>query len=164
MRMTVELARDRFRTARVARLATVGAGGAPHIVPVTFAVLTDELTAAEIDGPAEDPDVGSPPAGTAEVVVFGVDHKPKSTMALQRLANIAAEPRVAFLADHYDEDWSVLWWVRVDAVARIVTGSIRGRAVQALAHRYPQYAERPPAGPVVAAMVTRWSGWQAWSD
>ncbi len=164
MRMPIETARDRFCTARVARLATVGAGGAPHIVPVTFAVLTGEPTVAEIDGPADDPDVGPPPPGTAELVVFGVDDKPKSTLALRRLANITAEPRVTFLADHYDDDWSALWWVRADAVARIVTGSIRGRAVQALARRYSQYADRPPRGPVVAAWVTNWTGWQARSD
>jgi PPOX class probable F420-dependent enzyme len=155
MRMTREAARDRFLTARVARLATVGADGAPHIVPVTFAVVAIE------DGETDDAEAGPPTTGTAEVIVFGVDHKPKSTLALRRLANIVAEPRVAFLADHYDDDWSALWWVRADATARIVTGSIRGRAVQALAHRYPQYAALPPEGPVVGSWVTNWSGWQA---
>ena len=39
MRMTCEAAHERFLTARVARLATVGADGAPHVVPVTFAVV-----------------------------------------------------------------------------------------------------------------------------
>ncbi|HYN71561.1 MAG TPA: TIGR03668 family PPOX class F420-dependent oxidoreductase [Nakamurella sp.] len=155
MRMTLEAARDRFLTARVARLATVGADGAPHIVPVTFAVVQIE------DEQADDAEAGQPTIGTAEVIVFGVDHKPKSTLALRRLANIVAEPRVAFLADHYDEDWSALWWVRVEATAHIVTGSTRGRAVQALAHRYPQYAALPPEGPVVGSWVTHWSGWQA---
>ena len=154
MRMTLEAARDRFLTARVARLATVGADGAPHIVPVTFAVVQIE------DEQADDAEAGQPTI-TAEVIVFGVDHKPKSTLALRRLANIVTEPRVAFLADHYDEDWSALWWVRVEATARIVTGSTRGRAVQALAHRYPQYAALPPEGPVVGSWVTHWSGWQA---
>jgi PPOX class probable F420-dependent enzyme len=155
MRMTLEAARDRFLTARVARLATVGADGAPHIVPVTFAVVEIE------EEEADDAEAGQPTTGTAEVIVFGVDQKPKSTLALRRLANIVAEPRVAFLADHYDEDWSALWWVRVEATARIVTGSTRGRAVQALAHRYPQYAALPPEGPVVGSWVTHWSGWQA---
>jgi PPOX class probable F420-dependent enzyme len=155
MRMTPEAARDRFLTARVARLATVGADGAPHVVPVTFAVVEIE------DREADDAEAGEPTTGTAEVIVFGVDHKPKSTLALRRLANIAAEPRVAFLADDYDADWSALWWVRAEAVARIVTGSARGRAVQALAHRYPQYAALPPEGPVVGSWVTSWSGWQA---
>ena len=155
MRMTCEAAHERFLTARVARLATVGADGAPHVVPVTFAVV--EIDDEEID----EGQAGQPTTRTAELIVFGVDHKPKSTLALRRLANIVAEPRVAFLADHYDEDWSALWWVRVEATARIVTGSIRGRAVQALAHRYPQYAALPPEGPVVGSWVTNWTGWQA---
>ena len=160
MRMTREAARDRFLTARVARLATVGADGAPHLVPVTFAVvqIEDEERAED----AHEAEAGE--LGAAEVIVFGVDHKPKSTLALRRLANIVAEPRVAFLADHYDDDWSALWWVRVEATARIVTGSIRGRAVQALAHRYPQYAAVPPEGPVVGSWVTNWTGWQATED
>ncbi len=156
MRMTGEAARDRFLTARVARLATVGADGAPHMVPVTFAVVE-----IEDQERAEDAHDEAGALGAAEVIVFGVDQKPKSTLALRRLANIVAEPRVAFLADHYDEDWSALWWVRVDATARIVIGSIRGRAVQALAHRYAQYAAHPPEGPVVGSWVTNWSGWQA---
>jgi PPOX class probable F420-dependent enzyme len=158
MRMTTEAARGCFLTARVARLATVGADGAPHVVPVTFAVV--EIEDEERAEDAHDAKAGER-VGTAEVIVFGVDHKPKSTLALRRLANIVTEPRVAFLADHYDEDWSTLWWVRAEATARIVTGSIRGRAVQALAHRYPQYAALPPEGPVVGSWVTNWSGWQA---
>ncbi len=106
MRMTIEQCRDRLTAARVARLGTVSAAGEPHLVPVTFAVI-DAGSA-----------VGDPPAdGGAELIVFAVDHKPKSTTALRRLDNIAANPRVAFLVDHYDDDWDRLWWVRADAIA-----------------------------------------------
>src|SRR3712207_8024736 len=49
----------------------------------------------------------------------------KRHTALRRLANIAHEPRVALLADHYAEDWSALWWVRADGTARVVEASSR---------------------------------------
>jgi PPOX class probable F420-dependent enzyme len=134
--VTNDPAAERFATARVARLATVGPDGAPHVVAITFAVV----------------------GGT---IVHAVDHKPKRTRALRRLANIAANPAVSVLADHYEEDWGALWWVRADGRARIVEAdSDEGAAaLAALAARYPQYRATPPAGPVVVVDVARWSGW-----
>ena len=83
-------ARDRFAAARVARLATAGADGVPHLVPVTFAVVRD-----------------APGADAApDVITVAVDHKPKTTTALRRLANIAENPAVCLLVDAYDEDWT----------------------------------------------------------
>ncbi|MFF0248371.1 TIGR03668 family PPOX class F420-dependent oxidoreductase [Streptosporangium sandarakinum] len=133
--MDADEARERFRAARVARLATADAGGTPHLVPVTF----------EVDG---------------DVIAFAVDHKPKRTTDLRRLRNIAANDRVCLLADHYDDDWSRLWWARADGRARIAAeGAERERALARLAARYPQYRDRPPEGPVVVIEVDRWSGW-----
>jgi PPOX class probable F420-dependent enzyme len=84
-------ARERFASARVARLATTG----PHLVPVCFVVQNDTIWTA-------------------------VDGKPKRTRQLQRLRNIERDPRVALLVDHYsDDDWSTLWWVRADGRATI---------------------------------------------
>jgi PPOX class probable F420-dependent enzyme len=135
-------ARAMFGEARVARLATAGADGRPHVVPCTFAVL---------DGGA--------------TIVSAVDHKPKRTTALKRLANIAAQPHVAVLADHYDEDWAQLWWVRADGTARVVAPGedpvLGERALAALAARYPQYRARRPGGPLIVIAVQRWSGWRA---
>jgi PPOX class probable F420-dependent enzyme len=132
--------RARFAAAQVARLATVRPDGSPHLVPVTFAFSTDE-----------------------DEVVFAVDSKPKSTTQLQRLRNIAAEPRVSFLVDHYDDDWSQLWWARVDGVARILDDPTEPdaarAALDALAAKYQQYRDVRPAGPVVLTRITRWSGW-----
>ncbi|GAA0804475.1 TIGR03668 family PPOX class F420-dependent oxidoreductase [Spirilliplanes yamanashiensis] len=130
--------RELFAAARVARLATVAADGSPHLVPLVFAVDGDTVWSA-------------------------VDAKPKRHTALRRLANVAAEPRVALLADHYTEDWTALWWVRADGTARVVAaGSAEGRrALAALTARYPQYAAAPPPGPVLAVDVHRWSGWSA---
>lgn len=130
-------ARRRFTTARVARLATVGGDGAPHLVPVVFAVDGDDILVA-------------------------VDGKPKRHRDLKRLRNIADHPAVSVLADHYDEDWSALWWVRADGPARVTSDDADlDRARHALASRYPQHAAEPPAGPVIVVTVTRWTGWSA---
>lgn len=135
--MDQDSARTLFATARVARLATVTPDGGPHIVPIVFALAGDELFSA-------------------------VDHKPKRTERLRRLDNIAVDPRVSVLADHYSEDWERLWWVRADGVARVVErGPEHSRAVDALVARYEQYAERRPEGPAIVLSVARWSGWRA---
>jgi PPOX class probable F420-dependent enzyme len=130
-------ARDLFASAPVARLATVRPDGSPHVVPVCFALVGD-------------------------VVYTAVDHKPKATADLARLRHIAAEPRVALLADRYDDDWSRLWWVRVDGEAAVVDSAYeRDRALAALGAAYPQYAARPPQGPVIAIRPRRFRGWRA---
>jgi PPOX class probable F420-dependent enzyme len=132
-------ARSRFAAARVARLASVGADGRPHLVPIVFAVAGDTVYSA-VD-----------------------DVKRKATQRLRRLRNIAANPAVALLADHYDDDWSTLWWVRADGTARLVDPgepeAARARAL--LAERYPEYRDAPPPGVAIAVNVTRWSGWAA---
>ncbi|KHK96702.1 F420-dependent protein [Microbacterium mangrovi] len=128
-------ARARLAAARVARLATVGDDGRPHVVPITFAVEDD-------------------------LVFTAVDHKPKSTRRLQRLRNIARNPRVALLADEYVDDWTRLWWVRADGVATVVEDAERMRhPIDALVARYPQYREHRPEGPVIVIRVDAWSGW-----
>jgi PPOX class probable F420-dependent enzyme len=133
--VTGEDARRRFAAARVARLATVGEDGAPHLVPIVFAA----------DG---------------DTVYSAVDAKPKRTHELKRLRNVAANPRVALLADHYaDDDWDVLWWARADGLGRVLETSERAREL--LRARYAQYADAPPDGPVLEITVQRWSGWAA---
>ena len=157
MRMTNTQCRSEFSGARVARLATVSAAGEPHLVPVTFAVI--DATPASADRPAE-----GPAPDTAALVVFAVDHKPKSTTALRRLDNIAANPRVAFLVDFYDDDWDRLWWVRADATAGVIEGADRLRAIAALRAKYPQYERVVPRGVVVGGTVSGWSGWRSARD
>ncbi|TCC28977.1 TIGR03668 family PPOX class F420-dependent oxidoreductase [Kribbella speibonae] len=132
MRLDEAACRGRVAAARVGRLATVGEDLRPHIVPVTYAVHADDLFIA-------------------------VDQKPKSTTALQRLRNIAAHERVAVLVDEYDEDWTHLWWVRVDGVARVVPED--AAAVGLLSRKYPQYEADPPQGPVIVIRADGWSGW-----
>jgi PPOX class probable F420-dependent enzyme len=129
--------RKSLAEARLAHLATVGPSGRPHIVPITFV----------LDGDA---------------IYFAVDSKPKRTTDLQRLRNIAANPAVAVLVDHYDEDWTKLWWVRVDGSARTVSDFAEAvHAVGLLVDRYPQYRSARPTGTVVAISINRISGWSS---
>jgi len=135
MRLEESECRERFGAARRVVLATCGADRQPHLVPVTFALVGD-------------------------VVVSAVDHKPKTTTRLRRLANIAENPSVSLLLDHYEDDWGRLWWVRADARATVVTdGPEWSAAIAWLVERYPAYAATPPTGPVIRAEVTRWTGW-----
>lgn len=132
--MESSLARERFGAARRAHLATSGASG-PHLVPICFAL-------------------------AGEVLYSAVDHKPKTGRPLRRLDNIRAEPRVSVLTDHYEDDWTRLWWVRADGRARILEGGDeRAAALAVLTAKYPQYRAEPPDGPVLAVDVERWSSW-----
>ncbi|MGV9712633.1 TIGR03668 family PPOX class F420-dependent oxidoreductase [Gordonia sp. NPDC003424] len=130
--------RERFTQARVARLATVGADGQPHLVPMVFAVEDDTLYTC-------------------------VDHKPKRTRALRRLANIAVNPAVSVLVDHYSDDWDELWWVRVDGVAEVVDAAdeIGAHGIDVLAAKYGQYRDRRPDGPVIVVRELAWHEWAA---
>ena len=97
-----------------------------------------------------------------QVLYFAVDAKPKRTTNLQRLRNIAANPVVSILVDHYEDDWNGLWWVRLDGQARVVADQAEAqRAVELLAARYSQYRVTPPAGPVVAIAIEDVTGWSA---
>jgi PPOX class probable F420-dependent enzyme len=122
---------------RVGRLATVDARGQPHAVPVCYALVGD-------------------------VAYTAVDRKPKRGQRLRRFANAQATGRASLLVDAYDEDWSRLWWVRLDGPAREVDDPAEaGRALAALVDKYRQYAAAPPPGPVLALDVARWTGWSA---
>jgi len=121
--------------APVGHLATVTPEGRPHVVPCCFV----------LDG---------------GWIYTAVDTKPKSTLDLRRLANIKAHADVSLLVDHYDEDWTDLWWVRVDGTARICEADpLRARAIAALAAKYRQYRESAPPGAVIGVEITRWRSW-----
>ncbi|MHB8452526.1 MAG: TIGR03668 family PPOX class F420-dependent oxidoreductase [Mycobacteriales bacterium] len=132
--MTTERALRLLSRGRVARLATVGPSGAPHVVPITYAV----------DG---------------DVLFTAVDAKPKRSRALQRLRNIEYEPRVSVLLDQWDEDWSRLWWVRADGVAEVLAADPGGTDL--LVAKYEQYRTVPPDGPLIRMTVQRLASWEA---
>jgi PPOX class probable F420-dependent enzyme len=131
--------RARVGRARVARLATVRSDGTPHLVVVTFALHGD-------------------------TVVSAVDDKPKRSQHLQRVRNIEERPAACLLVDHYDDDWSALWWVRLDGEAQVVRDEPRRTEVLApLAAKYAPYREVLPTGPVIVLTVRSTASWSAGS-
>ena len=81
-------------SADVARFATTD-GRQPHLVPVVL-------------------------VSAGNHIYLPIDGKLKKPGTLKRLSNIELHPEVTLLVDHYEDDWSQLWWVRVDAIASIV--------------------------------------------
>jgi len=134
--VTPEEARDRFAGARVARLATAGTDGRPHIVPIVFALAGDRIYSA-------------------------VDQKRKRTTALRRLTNIASNPSVSLLVDHYEDDWGKLWWVRADGRARVLDPDRDEESREAIELLHRRYPQQRVAGAVLAVDVERWIGWSA---
>ncbi len=130
--------RSRLAAARVARLATDWDARGPHLVPICFALDGDALVSA-------------------------VDRKPKRSADLRRLRNVREHPVATILADHYEEDWRALWWVRVRGPARVLPpgGAEEARALALLAAKYPQYRAEPPPGPVLHVTLEEWRGWRA---
>ena len=98
----------------VARLVTLGAAGAPEPVPIVFAHVAGALF--------------SP-----------IDGKPKRGGELARVRNLARDPRVAVLLDHYEDDWSKLWWLRLEGRASLEPAAAHADAVAALRAKYRQY-------------------------
>jgi PPOX class probable F420-dependent enzyme len=130
-------ARRRFAEARVAALATLDPSGRPHQVPVTFVVAAGSVWTA-------------------------IDEKPKGLTTLRRLTNIRSDPRVSLLVQHWDEDWSRLWWVRADGAATVDDSQASLQQVAGLLRRkYPQYGDVGITGPVVEVSVGTWRGWAA---
>lgn len=128
----------RLAGARVARLATVGPGGLPRLVPICFAVEGGRLYSV-------------------------VDAKPKRTTRLARLRDVEERGVAAVLVDHYDDaSWGSLWWVRASGRARVVSEAAEAeRAIELLVAKYLQYRERRPAGPVLALELDELTSWQA---
>ena len=132
---------DALRTARVARLATVGADGTPRLVPICFVVIDGWIASA-------------------------VDHKPKRHQRLRRLDDIEAMGSATVLVDHYEEDWSRLWWIRVGgrAVVHREESAESKAARSALIAKYVQYQGHPPAGAVYRIALDEIRTWRGVSS
>ena len=124
-----------FEESASAVLGTVDPDRGSHLVPVVFTTIGDDR------------------------IVIPVDGKPKRTRRLRRLANIESDPRVVLLADHYADDWSLLWWVRVDGLAGVVT-AVEQEVERRHRDRYSQSAGQL-LGPWIDVTVERVSGWSA---
>ena len=126
---------------RVAHLATADAAGAPHVIPICFALIGEHF-------------------------YFVIDEKPKRTRTgLKRLRNIAANPHVALVIDDYDEDWARLAYLLVQGPAAVVDDRDEyAGALEALRDRYPQYRTMPLAfatHPMVRITPVRSHLWRA---
>jgi len=97
-----------------------------------------------------------------ETLYSAVDRKPKRSRRLRRIENARARPEVTILVDHYEDDWSGLWWIRLRGRARVLDdGEELERAFALLAEKYPQYRDEPPDGPVLAVDVSEVREWSA---
>ncbi len=131
---------ERFvREATVARLATVDEAGQPLVVPICFVW----------DGSA---------------LYSAVDAKPKRSRDLQRLRNIAANPRVSVVIDHYEEAWERLRWVIFQGRAKLLERTPEaGEAIGLLRKKYPQYVTMPLGAdaPIIKVTPARTLTWSA---
>lgn len=129
---------ERLYATPVGHLATADANGRPHVIPVCFAY----------DG---------------EHIYSVLDAKPKrgSLTGLRRVRNILANPRVSLVIDHYDEDWTRLWYLLVQGRAELVEdGPEPPAAIARLREKYHQYREMPLDGnPVIRITPERVTGW-----
>jgi PPOX class probable F420-dependent enzyme len=133
--MDREIALRRVLSARVARLATIDPDGSPHLVPIVFVIHGETLYSA-------------------------VDTKPKSSRRLRRIENARDRPGVTVLVDHYEDDWSRLWWVRLDGQARVLdAGDEAELALRLLVEKYEQYRCEGPSLPVLAVDIRNWRAW-----
>lgn len=124
--------------APIGRLATAGADGAPHAVPICFAVAGD-------------------------VVYSVIDEKPKRTQRLRRIRNIEENARAALIVDRYDDDWGQLGWVMLQAEAEVIApGDEHAAAIAQLRERYQQYhAMNLEEAPLLRLRVRRATEWWA---
>lgn len=66
------------------------------------------------------------------------------------------------LVDRYDDDWTLLWWVRLGGRARVLDGGDEAeRGLALLEEKYPQYRDERPGLPVLAIDIEEWRGWAA---
>ena len=96
-----------------------------------------------------------------------IDGKPKSAGELARVRNVRNNPNVSLLLDSYEQDWSRLWWIRIEGSANVIQAGVDTDAqitavVRALCRKYPQYQNisvlREPAT-LIAISPTRVSNW-----
>jgi PPOX class probable F420-dependent enzyme len=131
------LDRRLLTAARFGCLATHGADGAPHLVPIVFAVRRD-------------------------TVYTPVDAKPKRSRRLERIRNLERNPEASVLIFNWNEDWSQLWWIRLRGTYRAVTEPVElESARQLLINKYPAYRDPSELDPLIAIDVTAVKSWSA---
>ena len=104
---------------RIGHLSTSDTAGAAHVIPICYA----------FDGHS---------------IYSVLDQKPKRTslIRLRRVKNILANPQVALVVDHYEEDWTRLWYILVTGHAELLLeGDEREQAIGKLRDKYQQYRD-----------------------
>lgn len=132
VRMNTDECWERLRTGDHGVLSTVHPARGVDAVPVVYGVTDDDRLVLPID-----------------------TVKPKSTTKLQRLANLDADSRCVLLVDHYDDDWSTLWWVRVHGTAAI------GDAPAGALDRFAAYRAPGAVAVTIVLTPTEITGWSA---
>ena len=128
---------------KVAYLATTDVHAQPHLVPVVFVRMDEDI-------------------------FICIDEKPKKHRFLKRLANIKANPKISLLVDNYDDNWQELRWVRVDGTAILLENTDESRAVfesviSTLRDKYPQYQTMDLSrGPIIRITINAIASWQAY--
>ena len=129
--------------ARIGHLATADGAGAPHVIPVCFALGGDSIY--------------------GDVIYSVLDQKPKRTSLnrLRRVRNILANPQVALVVDHYEEAWDRLWYILIRGRAELlVEGEERVKAVGLLRQKYDQYQDMDiEANPVIKIVTIGTVAW-----
>ena len=122
----------------VGHLATADGNGRPHVIPVCFAC----------DG---------------QRIYSVLDAKPKSgsLRSLRRVRNILDNPQVSLVIDHYEADWSKLWYLLVRGRAELLEPcDEQAAAIALLRAKYPQYREMElDDNPVIRITPERATGW-----
>jgi PPOX class probable F420-dependent enzyme len=121
---------------RVGRLAFLDSGDRPRVLPITFCVYADAIWSA-------------------------IDDKPKRSAVPARVRYLRRRPEAALVVDVYDDDWSRLRWVQVTGGVEVLEVAGNEPALDALAAKYPQYAERPPPGPLLRLAAAQVRCWRA---
>ena len=135
---------QRLASVPIGHLSTASRDGVPHVIPVCFALDAGEEGAA---------------------IYIVLDGKPKraALTRLRRVRNILENPQVSLVVDHYDEDWTKLWYILLTGTAELLDGEEadqRRRAIHLLREKYPQYREMDiDENPVIKIMPVRVVAW-----
>ena len=138
---------QRLTDAPVGHLSTAGKSGVPHVIPVCFALRLHH------NGPS---------------IYIVLDQKPKraALTRLRRVRNILENPQVALVVDHYEADWTQLWYILLTGTAELLEegpdeDGERAHAIHLLRQKYAQYREMDIADNPVIKITPTWVA--AWS-
>ena len=122
----------------VGHLATADAGGRPYVVPFCFVCDGGKIYS-----------------------VLDAKSKSADLRRLRRVRNILENPKVSLVIDHYESDWSKLWFLLVQGTAELLeSGDEHAKALAQLRTKYPQYRQMDlDDNPMIRITPERVTGW-----